>query len=160
MITMNIKGLTTKKYCFTIMLMLIFSTNIFCSRDFVEKLDYFVEFQEKSPEMASILHVNFINITPESRDAENIVKQQLKIYGNAIIASEKVLTMSKNEIKHKNIIGSAWSNKINLTKIKFQNDLSAYVWLGKTRTVVTFHDYISFLKKEKINRNSRKDTSN
>jgi hypothetical protein len=139
-----IGGLAMKRYYFAMMFVLVFFTNTFCFRNFIEKIDYFVEFHEKSPGMASVLHVNFI-IIPESKDAESIVKQQLRIYGNATTV---------NGIKHKNIIGSAWyaTNKKNLTKIKFQEDLAAYVWLGKTKTIVTFHNYMAFLKKEKINK--------
>jgi hypothetical protein len=94
--------------------------------------------------MPAVLHVNFIRLIPEPKEAEEIVKQQLKIYGN----------IEKN--KCKNIIGSAWhineGNPANPVKIKFQKDLAAYVWLGKTRKIAAFPDYISFLKKEKSDR--------
>jgi hypothetical protein len=57
-----IGGLTMRRYYFAIVFVFVFFTNIFCFRNFVEKIDYFVEFHEKSPEMASVLHVNFIII--------------------------------------------------------------------------------------------------
>jgi len=144
-----------KKKIFTTIFVLIFSTNAFCTRDFIEKIDYFIEFQEKSPEMAAVLHVNFIKIMPEPKEAEMIVKRQLKIYGNKLISQKKETRATKKGIKYKNIIGSAWyasdTNSGNYIKIKFQKDLSAYVWLGKARKIVTFPDYISFLKEEKDN---------
>jgi hypothetical protein len=134
-----------KKIFLTVSFILIFVAYIFCFGDFAEKTDYFVEFQEKSPGILAVLHVNFISGIPEPKEAEEIVKQQLKIYGN--------IGTNKKTTKYKNIIGSAWyinkATPANLVKIKFQKDLAAYVWLGKTRKVVAFPDYISFLKKEK-----------
>jgi hypothetical protein len=139
-----------KKFFFTAPFILIFTANIFCFGDFVEKIDYFVKFQKKSPDMSAVLHVNFLSVIPESKKAEEIVKQQLEIYGNMFAANKKTP-------KCKNIIGSAWhinkEDPANPVKIKFQKDLAAYVWLGKTREVVAFPDYIAFLKKEK---NSKK----
>jgi hypothetical protein len=135
-----------KKLFFIVSSILIFAADIFCFGDFAEKIDYFVEFQEKSTGMLAVLHVNFISIIPEPKKVEEIVKQQLKIYGNMTRAD-------KNPSKCKNIIGSAWyinkEDHAKPVKIKFQKNLAAYVWLGKTRKVVEFPDYIAFLKKEK-----------
>ncbi|MDR3330724.1 MAG: hypothetical protein LBS47_00515 [Endomicrobium sp.] len=143
-----------KRYFLTIALISIFSMKTFCFRNFVEKNNYFVEFQEKNAEMAAVLHVNFTNVLPEYKEAEEIVKQQLKIYGNMLLAKRKVFITVKKEQKYKNIIGSAWyinsrAHK-NPKKIKFQKDVGAYVWLGKTRTILSFPGYISFLKRESI----------
>jgi hypothetical protein len=135
-----------KKKFFTISFILIFTADIFCFGDFVEKIDYFVKFHKKTPDMSAVLHVNFLSVIPEPKEAEEIVKQQLEMYGNMLAAN-------KETPKCKNIIGSAWcinkEDPSNPVKIKFQKDLAAYVWLGKTRKVVAFPDYISFLKKEK-----------
>ncbi|MDR1721220.1 MAG: hypothetical protein LBR09_02375 [Endomicrobium sp.] len=145
-----------KEIFVAIISILIFSINAFCIKDLAEKIDYFIEFQEKPPEMAAVLHVNFIKVMPEPKEAEKIVKQQLKIYGNKLISHKKERLATKKGIKYKNIIGSAWyaneTNSGNYIKIKFQKDLAAYVWLGKIRKIVTFPDYISFLKKEKDNK--------
>jgi hypothetical protein len=148
-----------KKKIFALVLTLTFSTNVFCFRNFVEKIDYFVEFQEKSPEMAAVLHVNFTRVMPEPEEAEEIVKQQLKIYGNKLILQKKAIVKTKKETKYKNIIGSAWYINEDTAipiKIKFQKDCAAYVWLGKIKKTVTFPSYISFLKKE-IERNKHTD---
>jgi hypothetical protein len=111
-----------------------------------------VDFHEKSPEMAATLHVIFAGVVPEPSEAEKIVKQELRIYGNNLIASNKVMRIEKKEKRYKNIIGSAWKTDItdpaNPIKIKFTEDLAAYVWLGKTKTIVPFPDYMTFLKKE------------
>jgi hypothetical protein len=129
-----------------------FTASAFCFRTFIEGQEYTVEFQEKSPEMAATLHINFINVIPESQEAEEIVKKQLQIFGDKIVSGNKVIHTIKKETKYKNIIGSAWygnnADPANPIKIKFQPDLSAYVWIGKTKNIVPFPDYMSFLKKE------------
>ncbi|GHT61045.1 hypothetical protein AGMMS49531_07600 [Endomicrobiia bacterium] len=142
-----------KKYFLLIALILIFSANAFCLRNLLEQKDYFIKFEEKSPGMAAVLHVNFVSVIPNSKEAEGIVKQQLRKYGNMLIANNRISATVKKKIKYKNIIGSAWyvngANPANLTKIKFRNDFGAYVWIGKTKNIVTFPNYMSFLKKSK-----------
>ncbi|MDR1926244.1 MAG: hypothetical protein LBQ13_00960 [Endomicrobium sp.] len=134
-----------KQWILIATLSLVFAVNGFCSRELTEKIDYFVEFKEKSPEMAAVLHVNFINFMPESKTAEDIVKQQLKIYGNRLKSPAK------------NIIGSGWyineADPANPVKIKFQKDLGAYVWIGRIKNIVTFPSYINFLKKARNRKN-------
>lgn len=129
-----------------------FTDSAFCFRSFIEGQDYTVEFQEKSPEMAATLHINFIDIVPEPQEAEKIVKKQLKIFGDKLVSENKVIRTIKKETKYKNIIGSTWhknnADPANPIKIKFQSYLSAYVWIGKTNNIVPFPDYMSFLKKE------------
>ena len=141
-----------KKFFIILMFTFSFTTSVFCTRDFIEGIDYTVDFHEKSPEMAATLHVNFVGVIPEPSKAEKIVKQKLGIYGNKLIASNKVIRTEKKETRYKNIIGSAWKTNItdptNPIKIKFTEDLAAYVWLGKTKSIVPFPDYIVFLKKE------------
>jgi hypothetical protein len=130
-----------------------FTISVFCTRDFIKGIDYTIDFHEKSPEMAATLHINFVGVVPEPSEAEKIVKQKLRIYGNNLIASNKVVICTKKkETRCKNIIGSAWKANItdpaNPIKIKFSEDLAAYVWLGKTKSIVPFPDYMTFLKKE------------
>ena len=148
-----------KKYFFTIIFIFTFSSNAFCFKNFIEKTDYFVEFHEKSSDMAAILHIKFMSATPEAEEAEKIVKYQLKKYGSILTANRKVITTSKKGVKYKNIIGSAWyvndTDTANFTKINFKKDLGAYVWLGKTNTIVPFPNYMSFLKKEKSKKNTQ-----
>ncbi|MDR1086847.1 MAG: hypothetical protein LBL16_01135, partial [Endomicrobium sp.] len=128
-----------------------FTASAFCFRPFIEGQDYTVEFQEKSPETAATLHINFIDVVPESQEAEKIVKKQLQIFGDKLVSRNKVIHTIKKETKYKNIIGSAWyknnADSANPIKIKFQPDFSAYVWIGKTKNIVPFPDYMSFLKK-------------
>lgn len=123
----------------SIVSILCFMRVAFCLRDFIEGVDYVVDFQEKSPKMAAVLHINFKNVMPNTEEAEKIVKMQLKTYG------------IKLRIR-KNIIGSAWyvnnTDPANPIKIKFQQDLSAYVWIGKTKEIVQFTTYINLLKEQ------------
>jgi hypothetical protein len=147
-----------KKSFIVLAFMFSFAASTFCTRDFIEGIDYIVDFHEKSPEMAATLHINFVKIVPEPSDAEKIVKQKLKIYSNKLITNNKAIRTEKKETRYKNIIGSAWkpniANPESPIKIKFTKNLAAYVWLGKTKSIVPFPDYISFLKKEQ--KNSRK----
>ncbi|MDR2811677.1 MAG: hypothetical protein LBB06_01025 [Endomicrobium sp.] len=144
-----------KKSFIILMFMFSFTISAFCTRDFIEGIDYTMDFHEKSSEMAATLHVNFVGVIPDPSEAEKIVKQKLRIYGNNLIASNKVIRTGKKEMRYKNIIGSAWKTDItdpsNPIKIKFSEDLAAYVWLGKTKSIVPFPDYITFLKKEQKN---------
>jgi hypothetical protein len=129
-----------------------FTIPAFCTKDFIKGIDYTIDFHEKSPGMAATLHINFIGVVPEPSEAEKIVKQKLIIYGNNLITSNKTICTEK-KAHYKNIIGSAWKANIadptNPIKIKFSEDFAAYVWLGKTKSIVSFPDYITFLKKQK-----------
>jgi hypothetical protein len=132
---------------FAAAIILSISINAFCFRNFKENSDYLLEFNEKPHKMASVLHIKFITIIPEPLEAAEIVKQYLEIYGNKL-AGEK-------SSEHKNIIGSVWymdEKSKEFVKIKFQKDLGAYVWIGKTKKIVTFPNYMAFLKKARKNR--------
>jgi hypothetical protein len=128
----------------------IFLVNISYA-NLAENIDYSIDFQEKTPDMAAVLHINFISIFPDASQAEEIVKQQLKKYGSLITKNNKLISTVKAEKRYKNIIGSAWYinelDPANPIKIKFQKDLGAYVWIGKTKTIVPFPKYMVFLKK-------------
>jgi hypothetical protein len=141
-----------KRFFIALVFIFSFTVTVFCLRDFIEERDYTVDFQEKSPEMVAVLHVNFIGIVPEPEEAEKIVKKQLKIYGNKLVAAKHVVYREDKRTRYKNIIGSAWIENIpdpeNPIKIKFNKDVAAYVWLGKTKTIVPFPDYMAFLKKQ------------
>ncbi|MDR2396162.1 MAG: hypothetical protein LBD57_06140 [Endomicrobium sp.] len=141
-----------KKYFFIVSVLFFFIFwDVISYANLVENIDYSVDFQEKTPNMAAILHINFISVFPDAYQAEEIVKQQLKKYGVLIIQSGHLISTVKKEKRYKNIIGSAWYinelDPTNPTKIKFQKDLGAYVWIGKTKTIVTFPKYMIFLKK-------------
>ncbi|MDR3125280.1 MAG: hypothetical protein LBU10_05385 [Endomicrobium sp.] len=122
-----------------------------CFANLIENTDYFVDFQEQTTNMAAILHINFISVFPDVDQAEEIVKQQLKKYGNLITQNSHFISTIKAKKRYKNIIGSAWYvnelDPANPIKIKFQKDLGTYVWVGKTKTIVTFPRYMAFLKK-------------
>jgi hypothetical protein len=140
-----------KKFFIALTFISLFIASAFCFRDFIEGVDYIVEFQEKSYEMAAVLHVNFIGVVPKPEDVEKIVKQQLKIYSNKLLASKQVVHIGNKETRYKNIIGSAWNitNPASPIKIKFKEDLSAYVWRGRTKDIVSFPDYMTSLKNNK-----------
>ncbi|MDR3281555.1 MAG: hypothetical protein LBS78_00805 [Endomicrobium sp.] len=149
-----------RKLIYIIVFIFEFSLNAHSFKKFVEQIDYFIDFSEKPPEMASVLHVNFANVLPNPKEAEKIVRQQLRIYGNSIIFrnNKAFYEATKKKTNPKNIIGSAWYHindtwhVTNPIKIKFQKDIAAYVWIAKTGEIVTFPNYLQFLKKEKNNR--------
>jgi hypothetical protein len=148
-----------KKYFFIFGFLISFIfLDIISYANLVENIDYSVDFQEKTPDMAAILHINFISVFPDAYQAEEIVNQQLKKYGNLITQNGHLISTVKTEKRYKNIIGSAWYiNELdpsNPIKIKFQKDLGAYVWIGKTKTIVPFPKYMAFLKKN-INKSSK-----
>lgn len=169
---------------FSFLFMLFFVSTAFCARNFIEGVDYFVDFQEKDETMAAVLHINFVDLQPTPEEAEKLLKDQLKKYSKdiqkkqaqirkekekqkkskpktkaAATAKEAIQKDEEEEIKYKNIIGSVWhhsdevpkdpDNTENLVKVKFQEDSSAFVWLEKTNRIVTFPNYIAFLKKER-----------
>jgi hypothetical protein len=148
------------KKCFVVSLFLVlFICLVTISyANLVENIDYSVDFQEKTSDMAAILHINFISIFPDIIQVEEIVKQQLKKYGSLIIKNNKLMSTLKTKRHYKNIIGSAWYindlDPANPIKIKFKEDLGAYVWLGKTKTIVSFPQYLVFLKNN-INKNTK-----
>ncbi|MCL2485083.1 MAG: hypothetical protein FWF00_07185 [Endomicrobia bacterium] len=157
-----------KKILLTIILALVFTQAALSFRNFAEGTDYIIDFQQKEDTMADVLHIKFPDITPTPKEAETVIKDQLKIYG-AFIENEKIEQQkaeaneqpadkkpeeeAQDEEKFKNIIGSVWifdpSNPENMIKIKFKDDLSSFVYIGKTKRIVPFPDYITFLKKER-----------
>jgi hypothetical protein len=134
-----------KKKIFLIIIFVFFSSNIFC----YDKIHYDISFKEKTQDMLAVLHVNFFDVVSYYY-AEKILKEELKKYGNLLISTNKVCFNTENGLRHKNIIGSAYiiiDKKI--TKIMFEKNNGSYVWIGKTKSILTFNDYIMFLKKQK-----------
>ncbi len=150
-----------KKFLLPALFVTVFCALSFAARNFVENTDYFVDFKQNSENMAAVLHINFISMQPEPSEAESILKSHLKTYGAQLEkerleqkkAKPKAKTGKDEDEKYKNIIGSVWyaenGDPENMVKVKYKEDLSAYVWLGKTKKIVAFPSYIAFLKQEK-----------
>jgi hypothetical protein len=164
-----------KNIIFAVLLTLFFASAVFAARIFIEGADYFVDFVQNEDARAAVLHINFTEIEPTPQEAESLLKDQLKIYGK-IIEDERISrnkeedeakTKNKAKIKtvqissaaadvqeeekFKNIVGSVWFIKDleNPVKIKFDDYIASYVYIGKTKKIVQFPDYITFLKKER-----------
>ncbi|MDR1695754.1 MAG: hypothetical protein LBR69_03880 [Endomicrobium sp.] len=94
---------------------------------------------------------------PEQTEPEK--KEPAKNENEAAAESEAAAAAEEEEKKYKNIIGSVWRNdSLNPevpVKIKFKEDLASYVYLGKTKTIVPFPEYITFLKKEREERKEK-----
>jgi len=170
-----------KKLILTGFCVLFFSGAGFAARNFIEDTDFFVEFTQKEYGEPSVLRINFIRTEPTPQEAELLLKDQLNIYGK-IIEDEKIELKKaeeekkaaqnlivpeteqeqkekeeEEEEKFKNIIGSVWltKNEEDPVKIKFNDYLASYVYIGKTKKIVQFPDYITFLKKERDDKKAK-----
>jgi hypothetical protein len=177
-----------KKILSVLLFVALFAGSAFALREFVEGTDYYTDFKQNEENMAAVLHIKFISLMPAPEEAESILKDQLKVYGNIIEAEteaavkeqeeaekektkkdkpkkskEEKLTKEEQQIKEllepeeekkfKNIIGSVWfaseENPEIMEKVQYGENSSAFVRLGKTQQIVSFPDYIKFLKKER-----------
>ncbi|MDR2191622.1 MAG: hypothetical protein LBO62_01905 [Endomicrobium sp.] len=162
-----------KKFIFTILFALLCAGALYAARVFIEGTDYSVDFVQNEDGRAAVLHINFTDAEPTPQEAELLLKDQLKIYGKIIEderiaknkeeaeakSKEKIKTVQISsaaaeaaiEEKYKNIVGSVWFLKDleNPVKIKFNDYLAAYAYIGKTQKIVQFPEYITFLKKER-----------
>jgi hypothetical protein len=90
------------------------------------------------------------NKEKKKEPAKNKKKDKSK---DSVTALKELLEEEEEEERFKNIIASAWyaADGIpeNMEKIKFSENSSAFVRLGKTKRTVAFPEYIRFLKKEK-----------
>ena len=90
----------------------------------------------------------------EAKAKENNEKNDIKAVQNPDAAEN---LQEEEEEKFKNIIGSVWVLKDgeNPVKIKFNDYLASYVYIGKTKKIVQFPDYITFLKKERDDKKAK-----
>jgi hypothetical protein len=90
----------------------------------------------------------------EAEEAEKTAKKE-KPKVKETLENADLLDAKEEEEEEifKNIIGSVWfsadGNPENLTKIKYTDYFASFARIGKTKKIVTFPDYISFLKKER-----------
>jgi hypothetical protein len=167
-----------KKLTIAVFTVLFFSGAAFAAREFIEGTDFFVDFTQKEYGMASVLRINFSDVEPTPQEAEFLLKDQLTIYGKILederIAQEKEETgetkksskaktvqtpaaaeviAEEEEVRFKNIVGSVWhfakGSRETAVKIKFNDHLASYVYIGKTKKIAPFPDYLAFLKKER-----------
>ena len=91
----------------------------------------------------------------ESKKEAEEIKAKEKPKTKAAATAKEALSKEneEEEIKYKNLIGSVWypenGDPEKMIKVRFKEDLSAYVWLEKTKRIVAFPNYIAFLKKER-----------
>jgi hypothetical protein len=109
--------------------------------DLTEGLDYTVDYQHRAPSMADTLHINFITIMPNGETVIEIMQKQLRAYGPRA---------------NKNLIATAYhtitGNTSDLQKIKFPDGSGAYVWLGRSKRIVKFPEYVTIMKNSGRNR--------
>jgi len=109
----------------------------------VNKEKYQLQIKQYDKDYPVVVYVVFKNSTPLLSSINQILKQEL-------------ISMSKKEGIKNNIIISAWfehedDNDIEnkMEKINLTPKYGAFVWEKEKKTVMTFPDYLQFLKKEK-----------
>lgn len=166
-----------KKTLFAFLLTAYLASAVFGARTFIEGTDYFVDFKQNDDTMLAVLHINFIEAQPAPEEAEPLLMSQIKKHSKIIeeyraeinkaakkkakekpktkaaAAAKDALSKEEDEKVYKNLIGSVWypenGDPEQMVKVKFKEDVSAYVWLEKTKRIVSFPNYIAFLKKER-----------
>ena len=136
-----------------------------------------MDFKQNDDTMLAVLHINFIEAQPAPEEAEPLLMSQIKKHSKIIeeyraeinkaakknakekpktkaaAAAKDALSKEEDEKVYKNLIGSVWypenGDPEQMAKVKFKEDVSAYVWLEKTKRIVSFPNYIAFLKKER-----------
>ncbi len=107
----------------------------------IEKESYVIQIKQNEKKYPKVLYVIFKDIYPDVESVKKILKAEL-------------LSLAKKENKEINIIASAWFNDGKtdaLQKIKLSEKYGSLVWAGsKTKSVMTFPEYLNFLKKEKL----------
>jgi len=107
----------------------------------INKENYQLQIKQYDKDYPVVLYVVFKQSTPLLSSINKILKQE-------------IISLSKKEGAKNNIIASAWFEHENdenneLEKIKLNSQYSAFVWVKEKKTVMTFYDYLQFLKKEK-----------
>lgn len=107
----------------------------------IEKENYIIQIKQNEKNYPKVLYVIFKETYPDLESARKILKAEL-------------LSLAKKENKEINIISSAWFDDGKsdvLQKIKFSEKYGSLLWVGaKTKSVMTFPEYLDFLKKEKL----------
>jgi len=107
----------------------------------IDKENYRLQIKQYDKDYPVVVYVVFKRSTPLLNNINQILKQEL-------------ISLSKKEGVKNNIIASAWFEPDNdenneLEKIKLTPKYSSYIWVKEKKYVMTFYDYLQFLKKEK-----------
>jgi hypothetical protein len=110
-----------------------------------ERQNYKVETKQYKKDYPTVLYIIFTAEIPSSNEIKNLLYKELKI-------------SSKKEGVANNIIASAWiddSTSDTLTKIELSEGSSAFVWVAKEKKIMSFSDYLKFLKKQKKDKKNK-----
>lgn len=115
----------------------------------IERENYTVQIKQYRKDYPVVLYIIFKESAPVSDEIRNLLHKELRI-------------ISKKEGFHNDIIASAWTDDTiseTLTKIDLSQSSSAFVWVSKEKKIISFSDYIKFLKKQKKDKKN-KDVAN
>ncbi|MDD5021422.1 MAG: hypothetical protein PHR82_04680 [Endomicrobiaceae bacterium] len=105
----------------------------------IERQIYQVQIKQYRKDYPVVLYIVFKEEIPASDEIKNLLYKELR-------------TISKKEGSNNNIIASAWiddGTSETLTKIDLSEGSSAFVWISKEKKIMSFSDYLKFLKKQK-----------
>lgn len=111
----------------------------------IEKQNYQVQIKQYRKDYPVVLYVVFKEAVPASDEIRNLLYKELRI-------------ASKKEGFNNNIIASAWivdATSETLTKIDLSEGSSAFVWISKEKKIMSFSDYLKFLKKQKKDKKNK-----
>lgn len=115
----------------------------------IERQNYNVQIKQYKKDYPVVLYIVFKEAVPVSDEIKNLLYKELRI-------------LSKKEGLKNDIIASAWINDTiseTLTKIDLSEGSSAFVWVSKEKKIISFADYLKFLKKQKRDKKN-KDVAN
>ncbi len=107
----------------------------------IEKQNYSVHIKQYNKDYPVVLYV-ILKERPSNEEVKNMLYKELKL-------------ISKKEGASSNVIASAWisdSASEMITKIELSEKSGAFVWISKEKRILSFNDYVKYLKKHKKNK--------
>ena len=111
----------------------------------IERQNYTVQIKQYRKDYPVVLYIIFKESAPASDEIRNLLYKELRI-------------TTKKEGLNSDIIASAWiddTTSESLTKIDLTEGSSAFVWVSKEKKIMSFADYIKFLKKQKKDKKTK-----
>lgn len=111
----------------------------------IDRQNYTLQIKQYRKDYPVVLYIIFKESVPASDEIRNLLYRELRIF-------------SKKEGLNSDIIASAWLDDTisgTLTKIDLSESSSAFVWVSKEKKIMSFTDYVKFLKKQKKDKKNK-----